>query len=170
MVGNSLLARHQCARRRDDGATPRGKLRRLSEGLQIRRAVALHLAAGPSADAGGSGRITGADLCAPAGADRRQGTKGVAARHDGAALRRLQGNRGKTLLPRTFRPPRPADRADRHSSGGQSRPGGGAGSGTGAGRCSRLFPPWHQQSFVIAAGPAHRQGVDCRYQGRPPAS
>ena len=85
----------------------------------------------------GSPALTFAPLDLPADGTR---ARGIAVGDDGAALRGLQGRGGAAVLPRSFRPARPPDRAGRCARRVQCRARGAARSRSGAGRNPRLLP------------------------------
>ena len=104
------------ARRGGGGAARRRSLHRLSADARATTILrALDAVARPVPDARRSRGLAGADLRAAAARRRRGDRPRLAGGDDGAALRSLQDPCRAAVLPRPFRPPRPADRAGRHA-------------------------------------------------------
>ena len=144
------------------------RLRRLSQGLPERPHRALDAAARPLPDARRPRRLARPHLRAAAGRGRTQLSPGLARRAPLAALRGLQERRGEAVLPRAFRPARPADPAGRRAAGDQRRPGGRARPRNGARRHPRLLPARPLDLARLLPHPAHRPDPGRRHQGRPP--
>ena len=133
--------RSQGARHGRPGAPARRAVHRLSQGRTRRALRALDAAAGTLPDAGRPRGLTGADLRAAAGGagDGERNCR-QPRRDDGAPLRGLQNARDPTVFPRSFCPPRPADRACRCARRTEFRARSGARSGERAFRCTDRLP------------------------------
>ena len=119
-------------------------LHALSAGGARTRCAADGAGSGPLPAAGRPRRLAPADLLSAAAAGRVRLRARLAGRHAGAPLRELQDARRAAVLPRSLRPPRPADRADRRAVG-RSTPGRRAGS-----TCSA---PWRASCAASVPAP-----------------
>ena len=96
-----------------------------------------------------------------------EGPQGSLARMMDAPLPGLSQRRGAPLLPRSLRPPRPADRDGRRADRAQRRAGRHRRSRSGACRHPRLLPARAHQLAERIGEPAHRPHPLRRHQGRP---
>ena len=149
--------------RRDRGGAA---VHRLSAGPPARAPDAQHDRARPLPDAGRSRRLAGADLRAAGAARRRRAAAGLGLGDDAAALRFLSRRRGAAVLPRSFRPPRPADRAGRCAGRARRRTRGDARSAGRDGRGARLLPRRPRRLAQRAVCAARRPHPVRRHQGR----
>ena len=160
-------SRPACARRRGAGARAGRRLHRLSHRLPRRQPPALHPAAGAFPDARRPRQFAGADLRAAPPRKRRRGSARLARPHDGPPLPGLSQCRGAPLLPRSLRPPRPADRDGRRADRAQRRAGRHRRSRSRTCRHPRLLPARAHQLAERIGEPAHRPHSLRRHQGRP---
>ncbi len=124
------------------------------------------IGARPLPDARRSCGLAGADLRAAAAAGRSGAAIRLGLGDDAAALRFLPRCRGAAVLPRSFRPPRPADRAGRCARRARRRTRGDARSSGCDGRGARLLPGRPRrlaQRAVFAAAPT----ASCSQRPRP---